>query len=563
MISEEDLLFGKIAIDMNLLSPTQLEKVKQDLSVRPGKKIGELLVECGYLYPWDIQEILNEQKKRQHIQQLESTPAIKSMESESPKPDHDHSQEESVLKPVLPSSESIPAKSNEPQKPLPKPATGPGLLGSVKSSTLETSQKGKGLSAPSQKTVLPSALTASAKPSAGPVGTSSSQDGQKNDQKTSVTAESSERSSVSIEELVEFGALGQSVPVADKLKNLLQVARKAGASDLHLCVGSRPFVRIHKTLRFMNEEVLSSEKTEQLIFESISEAQKRILLQRKSLDLCIALGSERYRSCFYKQINGWEASFRIVSEQIPAFEKLGLPPSVKKLTEYGQGLILVTGPTGSGKTTTLAAMIDLINSLRTDHIITVEDPVEYIHTPKQCQITQRELGVHTKSFANALKGALRQDPDIIMIGEMRDRETMSMAISASETGHLVLGTMPTSSAARTINAVVDFFPPEQQNQIRSMIAESLRGIICQQLLPSKDQKGVVLALETLIFDAGVSAIVRQNQMHQLPSVMQTGKGKGMQSMDDALLGLVKSGQVDVRSALPLAQNKTLFSGLVS
>lgn len=505
MLSDEDGLFGKVAIDLNLLTATTLEKAIADLKNYPGKKIGEYLVEKAILYPWDIEEILNTQQKIKKEKELEKRPA------------------------TPPSKEKMPLEKNVISSP---PAD--------KDMSASEPVSPPSAPAPVEKKIQKPALRI--EPEAQPPPGAAS---------ISVAAPAEDPSSDPY--------LFTSFPIHERLKNLLIKARNMGASDLHLCTGSRPFIRKYKKLHFLDDPVLSEEDTEALVFGSISEAQKRSLLQNKSLDFCLAPdGLGRYRTCLYKQIKGWEAVFRIIPDQIKTFEELCLPPVLRKLTEYHQGLILITGPSGSGKSTTLAAMLDLINRERTDHIITVEDPIEYIFIPKSCQVTQRELRKHTLSFSNALKAALREDPDIVMIGEMRDRETMSMAISASETGHLVLGTMPTSSAARTINSVVDFFPSDQQGQIRSMISESLRGIISQQLLSTPSGDGVELALEVLLFDPGVSAVVRQNQLHQLASIMQTGKGKGMMTMDDSLFQLVKEGRILGEEAYLLSENKARF-----
>ncbi len=507
MLSDEDGLFGKVAIDLNLLTPTTLEKAVADLKNYPGKKIGEYLVEKAILYPWDIEEILNTQQKIKKEKELEKRPAIPpSREKASP--------EKNVISSP---SEEKPLSSSGPVSPPSAPAPV-----AVEKKIQRPALRVEPAAQPS-----PGSASIPVPPPA--------------------------------EETASDPYLFTSFPIHEGLKNLLIRARKMEASDLHLCPGSRPFIRKYKKLHFLDDPVLTEEDTEALVFGSVSEAQKRSLLQNKSLDFCLSPeGIGRYRTCLYKQIKGWEAVFRIIPDQIRTFEELCLPPVLRKLTEFHQGLILITGPSGSGKSTTLAAMLDLINRERSDHIITVEDPIEYIFMPKSCQVTQRELRKHTLSFTNALKAALREDPDIVMIGEMRDRETMSMAISASETGHLVLGTMPTSSAARTINSVVDFFPSDQQGQIRSMISESLRGIISQQLLAAPSGDGVELALEVLLFDPGVSAVVRQNQLHQLASIMQTGKGKGMMTMDDSLFQLVKEGRIPGEEAYLLSENKARF-----
>jgi len=351
-----------------------------------------------------------------------------------------------------------------------------------------------------------------------------------------------------------------SVTINKELEQLIIDAREKGASDLHLCVDMPPVVRKFKEISFLSiEKLLNAEKLEKIIFSSISQKQLDFLMREKSLDFCMeGIEIGRIRCCIYKQLDGWEATFRLIPDKIFTFEELKLPEVIRKLTKYQQGLILVTGPTGSGKTTTLAAIIDEINKTREDHIITIEDPIEYVHRSLKCQVTQRQFKDHTLSFENALKASLRQDPDIIMIGEMRSRETMAMAISAAETGHLVLGTMPTSSAVRTINAIIDFFPVDQQGQIRSVIADSLRGIISQQLIPNKIQDGLELAVEILLFDSAVSTVIKQDQLFQLTSIIQTNKASGMIGMDDSLLKLIKNNRIEGKVAYGFAEDKKLF-----
>ena len=548
MLTEEDLLFGKIALDMNLLAPSQLDRVKEEMLANPQLRIGELLIQKGYLYPWDLEEILAEQARRKKQHQAEQAPGVL-VKISAPQPPP-----RSVFAPSPPVSAEPPKLGPAPSLKITPPP--PPL--SSKSAAPETpvpSVKGRMGTSTTKITVTPimpsqiaaktPVVTPTPIPASPPVESTASQP-------MMVGARAAEENYEPTAPLVP-------IPVEGRLRELLEQARSMQASDLHLSVGSPPFVRKFKNILMLPHPALTPEDTETLIFQAISEAQKKYLFKNKSLDFCLTIpGVGRYRTCFYKQINGWEAAFRVIPNAVKSFDDLKLPPVLKRLTEYPQGLILVTGPAGSGKTSTLAAMIDLINQTREDHIITIEDPVEYLQLPKRCQVSQRELRTHTKSFASALKAALRQDPDIIMIGEMRDRETMSLAISASETGHLVLGTMPTSSASRTINAVIDYFPPDQQGQIRSMISESLRGIVCQNLIPNVQGTGVELALEVLLFDPSVATVVRNNQLHQLASVMQTGKARGMKSLDDSLVSLVHQGSIDPEEAYALAENKPIF-----
>jgi len=340
-----------------------------------------------------------------------------------------------------------------------------------------------------------------------------------------------------------------------ELVKLLIEARKLGASDLHISAGTPAFYRHSGELKKMTTPTFTPEQTHAMLTDILLPEQNEKLTQDLQLDFSLELpDGGRFRSNIIKERVGWSGCFRIVASKPPTFKELNLPEPLKLLTEYPTGLVLVTGPMGCGKTTTLAAMVDMINANRKDHIITVEDPIEYRFKGKGCQVTQRALGVHTLSFANSLKGALRQDPDVIMIGEMRDLETISIAITAAETGHLVLGSMHTSSADRTIDRIIASFPPDQQPQIRVMIADSIRGIVCQQLLPRADGNGTVLALEILINNISVRKCIIDNRTFQIDSIIQTGKKLGMVRMDDSIVELLKQGMITRETAETYIRN---------
>jgi twitching motility protein PilT len=343
------------------------------------------------------------------------------------------------------------------------------------------------------------------------------------------------------------------------LHDYLGYAREVGASDLHINVGYPPIIRKHGRLLPLSKTRLGSEETEKLLFQILTDEQAQRTREDKSLDFCYtAPDQSRYRSCILKQRIGWDGAFRVVQSKVPSFEELGLPEQLRRLTEVNQGLVLITGPNGCGKSTTLAAMVELVNHNRDDHIITIEDPVEYNFVPVRCQINQREVGAHTKSFSAALRAALREDPDVIVIGELRDRETVSLAITAAETGHLVFGTMHTTSAARTIDRVLDVFPADEQPQIRSMISESIRGIVCQQLIFRKDGTGRAAALEILLNTPAVSNLIRERKLFQIPSTIQTSKQQGMVLLDNSLLELVNAGVIDGVEAYYAADSKSAF-----
>src|ERR1051326_3706147 len=343
----------------------------------------------------------------------------------------------------------------------------------------------------------------------------------------------------------------------DHVDQYLALGQQAGASDIHLGVNAPPIWRLHGTLLPIWPEAprLTSNQTLALAEGFLSDLQKTQLNERGDADFAYGNATGRYRTSVVRQRLGVEIVFRIINTRVRTMDELGLPEHLKLLTRYQNGLILVTGSVGSGKSTTLAALVEQVNLERHEHIITLEDPIEYVLEPKGCHITQREVHTHTASFAAALRGALREDPDAIMVGEMRDLETISLAITASETGHLVLGTLHTGNASRTLDRLLDVFPPDQQEQIRIMVSESLRGVISQQLIPRADGQGRVLALEVLTNTPAVANVIREAKTYMLPGIIQTGKKQGMQLMDDALLDLYNRGLINADEALSRAEQK--------
>jgi twitching motility protein PilT len=339
--------------------------------------------------------------------------------------------------------------------------------------------------------------------------------------------------------------------LAAALRQLLIDAGKFGASDLHLSAGSKPFIRKHRALTPITDHTLTDQESLRLNTVLLAEHQKNVFLERRDYDLALALGPEnRYRVNLMFHKWGPSGSYRMVPAGIPKLDDLGLRnlEAIRKLLTYHNGLILITGPVGAGKTTTLAAMVAELNEQREDHIITVEDPIEVVQTPKGCNVTQREVGPHTKSFFTALKGALREDPDVIVIGELRDLETIEMAISASETGHLVIGTMHTSDASTTLNRLLDVFPPAQQTQIRASVAESLRGVVCQRLLPATGG-GLVVACEIMVSNTAIQALIRDGKTAGLRNTMETGVKEGMCIMENVVLELYNQKKISKETAL--------------
>ena len=337
----------------------------------------------------------------------------------------------------------------------------------------------------------------------------------------------------------------------------LAVGEQAGASDVHLGVNAPPIWRLHGTLRpiWPDAPKFTAEDTAALANGFLTDLQKAHLAERGDADFAYANDFGRFRTSVVRHRLGIDILFRIINTRVRTMDELGLPEHLKMLTRYQNGLILVTGSVGSGKSTTLAAMVEQVNTERREHIITLEDPIEYVFEPKGCHITQREVHTHTQSFAVALRGALREDPDVIMVGEMRDLETVSLAITASETGHLVLGTLHTGNASRTLDRLLDVFPVDQQDQVRVMVSESLRGIITQQLIPRIDDQGRVLALETLTNTPAVANIIREAKTFMLPGVIQTGRKQGMRLMDDALAELYDQGLISREEAYSRAEQK--------
>ncbi len=342
---------------------------------------------------------------------------------------------------------------------------------------------------------------------------------------------------------------------------LLTKAVADGASDIHLHAGAPIRYRVHGVLHDVEADPLTRERAESLIMQLLDDAQRAVLNEKGQVDFAYTLdGVGRFRGNAYRQQRGTDCVLRAISEKPPTLQQLGLPASLAKFTNFHQGMVLLTGPAGCGKSSTLAALVNIINEERRDHIITVEDPIEYVHTPKRCSVNQRQAGKHTASFARALRGALREDPDVIALGELRDLETISLALTAAETGHLVLATLHTNNAIRTINRVLGVFPPEQQAQIRTMVSESLRAVVSQRLVPRADGKGRVLALEVLVVNKAVGNLIREDKTFQIRSAMQTGGSQGMVLLDDALRDLVKKGAITLDEAMKHAEEPAKLKG---
>lgn len=348
------------------------------------------------------------------------------------------------------------------------------------------------------------------------------------------------------------------------IEELLKVAVGNGASDLHITTGLPPVLRVVGSLRPIEGlPPLSPQDTEGLVLALMNDEHRRVFGEQGQVDFSYGLpGVGRFRVNAYRQRGTCGAAIRVIPHEIPSISELGLPPIIESLARKSRGFIVVTGPTGSGKSTTLAAMVDLINSERSCHVMTIEDPIEYLHRHKKAMVNQREIGQDSASFALALRAALREDPDVILVGEMRDLETMSTAITAAETGHLVLATLHTGDAVQTIDRIIDVYPPYQQQQVRIQLAATLVAVISQQLIPRKDKPGRVPAVEVMVGTPAVRNLIREGKTHQLRSVIQTGARFGMQTMDQSLRQWVEQGVVSLEDALTIAVDQDELKRLI-
>ena len=343
-----------------------------------------------------------------------------------------------------------------------------------------------------------------------------------------------------------------------QIDKLFRLLKERKGSDLHISVGAPPLIRISGDLTPVTNTILPQEETKKLLYEIMTPYQQQKFEEIKEVDFAYALeGTGRFRANVFMQYRGIAAVFRIIPEQILTVEQLKCPPQIINFAKLHRGLVLCTGPTGSGKSTTLAALVDYVNSSRSEHIITVEDPIEFVHPNKKCLVNQRELHAHTDSFAAALRSALRQDPDVILVGEMRDLETIQLAMTAAETGHLVFGTLHTNSAAKTIDRIIDVFPAAQQGQVRSMLSESMKGVMAQTLL-KKIGGGRIAAIEILVGTPAIGNLIREGKTYQIPSVLQTSKSEGMQTVDMALLDLYEKKLITVNDCIDHASDKKVM-----
>jgi len=348
-----------------------------------------------------------------------------------------------------------------------------------------------------------------------------------------------------------------------RIDALFEIMESRGASDLHMPVGYPPMLRLHGELTpIENKPPLTAESNREILFEILTPEQREEVTENLDFDMAYELpGVGRFRCNYFYQRNGVSAVFRIIPTEILTLEQLRLPEAIQTIAGFKSGLVLVTGPTGSGKSTTMAAMLDYVNTTRSGHIITIEDPLEFVHPNKKCIFTQREIGTHAASFADALKVASREDPDIILVGEMRDLETIGLALTCAELGILVFGTLHTNSAAKTVDRIINAFPADRQPQARTMLSESLKAVIAQQLLKTKNGQGRCAANEILLGSTALASMIREGKISQIGSLIQTGTAQGMQTMDQHLQALIKEERITREAAHEKADNKELFAEL--
>ena len=497
--SREGNLLGRLALHYKLLTRDQLVESLQE-QAREGhrRRIGDVWIEKGWITPQRFAQLL--QAQREYEARLAAA-------------------DPRAAQPARPS----------PEDPAPTPAASPGAASPGVAGGLGSLAPGPGASVELLVARRAAALTEASRLATAPV----------------------------------LPTIGRATPddavPATGMARLLAFAVARGASDLHVHAGLPVRLRIHGDFRAIEERPMSPEDTRRLLHEVLTPEQAEALAARGQVDLAYTLpGVGRFRANVYRQQRGTDGVFRIIPPEPPSLSELGLPLDLARFANYHQGLVLITGPTGSGKSSTLAALVRIVNEERRDHVITIEDPVEFVHAPRRCVVNQREVGRHTRSFSRALRAALREDPDVIVVGELRDLETISLALTAAETGHLVLATLHTQNAINTLNRLIGVFPAEQQPQIRTMVSESLRAVTSQRLALRADGSGRVAALEVLVATKAVSNLIRENKTFQLRSVMQTGAAQGMRFLDQSLEELVRGGTITREEAARHAEDPRRF-----
>jgi twitching motility protein PilT len=536
MSQKKPALIGRIAVQLKLVNPEELAQATAAQARSPDKRLGEVMVELGLIDARQLQKLETVQRDliaRHRAQQGGGAPSPGPAAKPSAAAPAPGSADASIHGAAARAAEEAAPVDQESaralaQTPAPKPPSGP---------VADAAPPPRAAPPPSPRPAAPPPApegeTASAQPTA--------------------------------PDAADPGALDWVLPDADpgaldQLHGILRDAVSAGASDVHLHSGGVLKLRIHGELVARGDAPLGAGAVERVVASALSPDQRAQLGRDGEIDFCLDVpGAGRFRANAYRQQRGFDLVMRSIPASPPTLEELGLPAELARLTEFHQGMVLLTGPAGCGKSATLAAMVNLINEQRDEHVLTVEDPIEVVHPPKRCLVNQRHAGHHTNSFARALRGALREDPDIIVIGELRDLETISLAMTAAETGHFVLATLHTNNAVRTINRMIGAFPSNEQAQVRAMLSESLRAVVSQRLVPKADGSGRIPALEVLVINKAIGNLIRDEKTVQIRSSMQTGRAHGMYLLEQSLNELVASGRITRETGLRYAEEKKLIT----
>jgi len=548
-------LMGRLAIQCKMITMEQLQQATRDQGRNPERRLGDILVELGYVDDAQIKKLKKLQRDLVVKHRARQALSGNAVPERSPAKDPATKQNGASVEDEGVSLKSRTVAEPPPERPpranakreTPPPIPDEGVVGEAEPVVEEAApvvdQAPPAAAVPSTPEPAPPPVPAESPPASPAF--------------KEAPPEKNGFSGISLElAMVEPGPAD-----VERLHALLRDNVAAGASDIHIHALAPCKSRIHGRLQEVGSTPLPADEVERLVAASLTAAQRRELCHYGELDLCYDVdGVGRFRTNIYRQQRGFDAVYRAIPPQPPTLEELGLPNELAKHTNYHQGMVLITGPAGCGKSSTMAALVNLINEERDEHILTIEDPIEYVHPAKRCLVNQRHAGRHTDSFARALRGALREDPDVIVIGELRDLETISLAMTAAETGHFVLATLHTANAVRTISRMIGAFPSNQQGQVRTMLSESLRCVISQRLVAAKDGSGRVPALEMLVINKAIGNLIRDEKTIQIRSAIQTGGAHGMYLLEQSLNELVLSGQIDREEALRIAEDKKLITG---
>jgi twitching motility protein PilT len=523
-------LLGRLAIQLKLLSLDQLNKATAVQGRHPDKRLGEILIELGFLTEKQLAKLLQVQReviaKHRAKQQAAALPASE---------------------PVSEAAAEQPRAQVEAEPAAPTPLAQLELK-TIEAEPVVAAAKAEATSPPAAKPAQPAAAPAApAQAAAAPAAPAQA-------------AQAAPVVAADAQESLGLSYLGGGTVDSGRLEQVLRAAVEGGASDIHIHAGAPIKLRVNGKMVSTGGAVLSEAEAEAISLAALSESERAELAVHGEIDVCYSLPRVgRFRTNVYRQQRGFDAVFRSIPPSPPTLEELGLPNSLVKFTNFHQGMLLLTGPAGCGKSATMSALVNLINEEREEHILTVEDPIEYVHTPKRCLVNQRHAGRDTASFARALRAALREDPDVIVIGELRDLETISLAMTAAETGHFVLATLHTSNAVRTINRMIGAFPSNRQDQVRTMLSESLRAVVSQRLVTKADESGRIPVLEVLVVTRAIANLIRDQKTVQIRSALQTGGAQGMYLLEQALNELVKDKKITRDEALRLAEDSKLIT----